>query len=1138
MKVLVVEDSSEDRLFIIDALAGSGLDVCCVETAEEARNRLQHDRYDFLVVDFHLPLESGLDLLRSLPTPAPQAILVSGILEAQVVHAAHKMDVRVIEKRGKWPTAVANEIARSKNAPGLDGALRPVVVGRGAQLATLRTVLESARAGHGQLVYLRGDEGIGKTTLANEVTRVARELGMLTLRASCESEGSAYAPWFRIHTAYRATTRRETPVDALLARVAHAPEAWDVDLEQAQHARCGRFHRMWDWLCSVADEQPLVLILDDLQAADTGSIDFLDYVAAHVPGYPMVVLGAYRPHQASVDKEGLDRLDEIGLERGALVLNLPAFSIDEIHEYLEGALARPVDRDVAAALAAKCDGHPRTLAEILWRLVTEHSGLADVSPECISELSASRLGTVNRRLHRMGDANLVWLAVMGLCERLDQQRVCDAAESDAPLAAVEEALRYRIIVEDAPGELRFYYELLREAAVERLTPSDRCVWHAALGEAIERRHAPDLEPHLSVLARHFLEAGPTCAAKAIDYACRAGHRLARLLACREAARFYEDALRVDDRARYLSPVQRVDLLIRWSQVLWRCGDFPAARRVGWRAYDAARILPDVDARLRAALGIAGPIPGYGAIIKTPDVAEVLDRALAEAGSAGSALRPLVQARLADELAFSPHAPRARALAREALTLARANGDLVVEAGTLRLSMWTIWMAPHSERAALLARMDELATERRDPGLELYAKHLRVLVELEAGDFAGARQTLTGCATMARTLRVAHPLWLAKVTEACVEISMGRLEEGLSLASDAAALGQQCGNPNAAIFHGVQRNHVMWLRGRSDFVLQTLSALEAQVPALGKSTLMGRAITLLDIGRLQEAREAVESLGADPLTEMPRDVTRAMNLAYLGEIAARTGLRDTALRVMALLRPFETGLIVVPPLFAYGPVAHHLGTMASWLGQDDAAREWFERALALEARGPLPHWRARTLVEMAHAAVRCDAREYGRKLLDEARRTIESLGLESLGDRAQEVARLSRAPRTIARRLCRLQIHPKEFWVSIDGRTMKLKLIDGFKYIVELLRNEGRWLSVVDLYERAKGTKVLRVSWAGGPGTTKKVQETVRQGFKLALDRLRSAGSVELSELTTFFERHIRTGFQCCFFPDPAWEFEL
>src|SRR5262245_17430433 len=163
----------------------------------------------------------------------------------------------------------------------------PPLVGREREQAALREALDAALTGHGSLVLIGGEAGIGKTALAEALCQEATERGALVLVGRCYdlSETPPYGPWLEVTARYPAAPPGLPPLPAVVTdRAALAAVASQAAL----------FERVAAWFAAVAAARPLVLLLEDLHWADPASLDLLRTLARGLADLPLLLLATYR----------------------------------------------------------------------------------------------------------------------------------------------------------------------------------------------------------------------------------------------------------------------------------------------------------------------------------------------------------------------------------------------------------------------------------------------------------------------------------------------------------------------------------------------------------------------------------------------------------------------------------------------------------------------------------------------------------------------------------------------------------------------------------------------------------------------------------------------------------------------------
>src|SRR5262245_10086059 len=176
--------------------------------------------------------------------------------------------------------------------------------GRERELRSLVAALDEALAGRGRLVLLEGEPGIGKSRLADELAGVARARGAEVLWGRCWEAGGApaYWPWvqaMRGSLRGRGAERRggalqDGPAD-LAGLLPAAAGTGDADLSgDPERARFLLFEAAVAFLDAMARARPLVLVMDDLHAADRPSLLLLRFVAQELAARRILVVGAFR----------------------------------------------------------------------------------------------------------------------------------------------------------------------------------------------------------------------------------------------------------------------------------------------------------------------------------------------------------------------------------------------------------------------------------------------------------------------------------------------------------------------------------------------------------------------------------------------------------------------------------------------------------------------------------------------------------------------------------------------------------------------------------------------------------------------------------------------------------------------------
>src|SRR6516165_2338224 len=273
--------------------------------------------------------------------------------------------------------------AQSESADTSEGKVQerlraaPALVGRDGELGELLAGLDDAACGAGRLFLLAGDPGIGKSRLAGEAAARARDRGFKVAWGRCWEAGGApaYWPWVQ---ALRALVRGVGREEVVLQLGAGAPFVAQIVAEVAEMlpavgppppmgAEAARF-RLFDavaaFMRNAGAGQPLMVVLDDLHAADAPSILLLRFAARELGDARVLVLGAYRGMELDRGHPLAVALAE--LSREAATRHVPLSGLDEpgvarLIQEITGVVPR---EGVAAAVHRCTEGNPLFVAEV------------------------------------------------------------------------------------------------------------------------------------------------------------------------------------------------------------------------------------------------------------------------------------------------------------------------------------------------------------------------------------------------------------------------------------------------------------------------------------------------------------------------------------------------------------------------------------------------------------------------------------------------------------------------------------------------------------------------------------------------------------------------------------------------------
>jgi DNA-binding SARP family transcriptional activator/tetratricopeptide (TPR) repeat protein len=873
-------------------------------------------------------------------------------------------------------SAALDLVAEVETRPEPDGGF---LVGREAELDELEAGLGDAFAGRGRLFLLFGEPGIGKSRLAEEVASRARARGAVVVVGRCWEAGGApaYWPWVQAMRAYV----RDVDPEKLRAQLGTGageiaqivPELratlGDLPAPTATESEAARF-RLLDstasFLRAASVEQPLVVVLDDLHAADEPSLLLLQFLAGGLGDSRLLVVGTFRDVDPTVRDPLEATLADLGRRPTTRRISLAGLDPAGVRRFIELAAEVEASADVVAAIHDETEGNPLFVGELVRLLATEDR-LAQLDETAASlGIPAGAREVISRRLGTLSEESqgvLVLASVLGREFSLDAlAQVGPASEGDL-LRALDEAIEERVVI-DVPGtrgRLRFSHALIRDALYDALPAGRRMRLHLEVAEALETLHARDLDAHLAELAHHYFAAIPAGPAdRAVRYARRAGDRAFGLLAYEEAVRLYGMALTLatDD-------LERCELLLARGEAQARAGDAPAARAMYRDAAELARNINLPEHLARAALGYGGRIIWE---VSRQDDYEVplLEDAIAGLGERDSTLRVRLLARLGGgplrDLRFP--AERKRFLTEEALEMARRLGD----PATLAYAIQGYLAGHHSpdftpQQLEMATELVEIATRAGDKERIVEGREVRLVTLLELGDVEGAWAEEDAMTLLAEELGQPSQHWIAAVYRAMLLLLEGRLDEADAVIAEARSLGERAQSWNAAVSHGLQLYVLRREQGRLDEAAELVRHSVQEYPTylIWQCVL---ANMTAELGHEAEARGVFGELVSEEGINLPFDEEWSVSVALLAETARSLGDAKRAAVLYDALVPYDDRVAVSYPEISVGAVAYYLGGLAATMSRSDDGVRHYEQALVVNERIGARPWLAHTQDDLA------------------------------------------------------------------------------------------------------------------------------------------------------------------------------
>ena len=372
------------------------------------------------------------------------------------------------------------------------------------ELALLRARLTQAQEGRGGFVLVEGSAGAGKTALLARFRAESGD-GARVLQA-VGGELEREFPFGLVRQLFEHAVLGAPPEErerllsgaAALAGSVIGAAPGDEAMELSADASFATLHGLYWLVAALAENEPLLLVVDDAHWGDAPSLRFLDFFARRAPELPVLVVVGLRPREPGAEHALLAGLaDAPEVE----VIRPTTLSAGAVRALVDDGLGEGTDDAVVAGALEATGGNPLLLSELIRTL--SQSGVPATLEEVHNAVPSSVTRSVERRLGRLPEpARDLARAMAVLGERRDSA-VLGAATGLDPQSVIEafDALCDAELIEKNPP--RFLHPLLRQAVADRVGGAERDRLHHRAAESL--RHRPGAEDDVVV---HLLASSP------------------------------------------------------------------------------------------------------------------------------------------------------------------------------------------------------------------------------------------------------------------------------------------------------------------------------------------------------------------------------------------------------------------------------------------------------------------------------------------------------------------------------------------------------------------------------------------------------------------------------------------------------
>jgi len=505
----------------------------------------------------------------------------------------------------------------------LERAAQSVFVAREGEMARLEQLFNRALVGKGQVVFIIGESGSGKSVLADEFVRhaMAAHPKLLALKGRCNAYtgiGDPYLPfremigmltgdietrwaggeisgqharrlWRGLPVVLQAILENGTdlidrliPGAPLLARAQVGTPSQAARLKEILEGRkfyrsekdnlhqADLFEQTTKVLQVLSHKYPLILLVDDLQWADPGSIGLLFHLGRRLRGSQILLIGAYRPEEVAMGRpsanSGLERhpletvIHEFQRDFGDIIIDLDE---TEGHTFVEAFLdSEPncLDINFRQVFYQHTGGHPLFAVELLrglqscGDLIKDGSGRWIARPDLNWNTLPPRVeAVIDERIKQLPE---VWRSILAAASVEGEVFTAEAVarviemDEDQVLGCLSGPLTHKHHLVQAQdlewlgdqhlSHYRFRHFLFQRYLYDQFDPVQQAHYHQSLGSVLENLYGDQRGEMVTSLAWHFEAAGMKL--KAAEYLLKAGNRAVQLFAYEEAIAHFRHGL--------------------------------------------------------------------------------------------------------------------------------------------------------------------------------------------------------------------------------------------------------------------------------------------------------------------------------------------------------------------------------------------------------------------------------------------------------------------------------------------------------------------------------------------------------------------------------------------------------------------
>ncbi len=483
------------------------------------------------------------------------------------------------------------------------------LVGREQEIEELMTSVEKMKEESSKAIFIAGDTGIGKTRLVEEVKRLAVEENIDFLKGKCDLE--EHEPYHPFKDALDKFLKMDKEIGEFenMITPSHSSEEKVHTKQMFDAQRKSVFYGTTKFFESLCEIRPLVLFLDDLQWADKGTLNLLDYMTDRLQEKPILIFGTYRPGDVSEDdplKETMRRMSRKKLYEKMELSPLDTSEIEELIKTLTNI--EDVPRSFVESIEEKTNGNTLFIKENVNQMIEEklidpvEGTFPDQSdiiliPDVVHEV-------IEKRVYKLDDETRGILQLGSVIGRkVPFELLGEASDMDEleVLEKIDDLLENKIWIEHPREEaFLFTHELFIDTIYDGVGKwVEKKSLHEKVAKAMQKVYEDQLEENYSVIGRHYYKGERY--QKSFEYFKKAGEKAEKVYAYEDAIERYKQSLRSFEETEALDDEEVFSLLEKLGEANTVLGNFEEARKYLSRALKKT---DDIEKQRRAYRKIA------------------------------------------------------------------------------------------------------------------------------------------------------------------------------------------------------------------------------------------------------------------------------------------------------------------------------------------------------------------------------------------------------------------------------------------------------------------------------------------------------------------------------------------------------